>query len=41
MDWERNFEANVSEVGEDSKARIVEAMTEKGQVYRLEGGNKG
>ena len=41
VDWARNFEANVSWVGEDSKARIVEEMMEEGQVYRLEGGNKG
>ena len=40
MDWAKNFEAIVSWVGEDSKARIVEEMTEEGQVYRLEGGNK-
>ena len=36
-----NFEANVSWVGQDSKARVVEEMTDKGQVYWLEGGNKG
>ena len=41
MDWANNFEANLSWVGEDSKARIVEDMTEEGQVYRLKGGNKG
>ena len=28
-------------MGEDSKARIVEDMTDEGQVYRLEGGNEG
>ena len=28
-------------MGEDSIARIVEEMTDKGQVYRLEEGNKG
>ena len=39
--WENNFEANVSWVREDSKARVVEEMTDEGQVYRLEGGNKG
>ena len=31
----------MSWVGEDSNAWIVEEMTEEGQVYRLEGGNKG
>ena len=41
VDWANNFEANVSWVGEDSKARVVEEMTDEGQVYRLEGGNKG
>ena len=41
VDWANNFEANVSWVGEDSKARIVEEMTDEGQVYRLEGGHKG
>ena len=41
VDWAKNFEANVSWVGEDSKARIVEEMTDEGQVYRLEGGHKG
>ena len=40
VDWEINFEANVSWVGEDSKARVVEEMTDDGQLYRLEGGNK-
>ena len=28
-------------MGEDSKARVVEEMTDEGQVYRLEVGNKG
>ena len=41
VDWAKNFEANVSWVGEDSKARVVEEMTDKGQVSRLGGGNKG
>ena len=41
VDWANNFEANVSWVGEDSKARVVEEMTDERQVYRLEGGNKG
>ena len=41
VDWANNFEANVSWVGEDSKARVVGEMTDEGQVYRLEGGNKG
>ena len=41
VDWAKNFEANVSWVGEDSKARVVEEMTDEGQVYRLDGGNKG
>ena len=41
VDWANNFEANVSWVGEDSKARVVEEMTHEGQVYRFEGGNKG
>ena len=41
VDWANNFEANVSWVGEDSKARVVEEMMDEGQVYRLEGGNKG
>ena len=41
VDWAKNFEANVSWVGEDSTARVMEEMTDKGQVYRLEGGNKG
>ena len=41
VDWAKNFEANVSWVGEDSKARMVEEMTDEGQVYRLEGGNNG
>ena len=36
VDWAKNFEANVSWVGEDSKARVVEEMTDEGQVYRLE-----
>ena len=31
----------MSWVGEDSKARVVEEMTDEEQVYRLEGGNKG
>ena len=39
VDWAKNFEANVSWVGEDSKARVVEEMTDEGQVYRLEGEN--
>ena len=41
VDWANNFEANVSWVGEDSKARVVDKMTDEGQIYRLEGGNKG
>ena len=41
VDWVNNFEANVSWVGEDSKAMVVEEMTDEGHVYRLEGGNKG
>ena len=41
VDWANNFEANVSWVGEYSKVRIVEEMTEDGQVYMLERGNKG
>ena len=41
VDYARNCETNVSWVGYDSKARIVEDMTEEGQVYRLEGRNKG
>ena len=35
VDWAKNFEANVSWVVEDSKARVVEEMTDEGQ------GNKG
>ena len=35
VDWANNFEANVSWVGEDSKARVVEEMTAEGYVYRL------
>ena len=31
----------MSWVGEDSKAMVVEEMTDEGQVYRLERGNKG
>ena len=31
VDWANNFEANVSCVGEDSKARVVEEMTDEGQ----------
>ena len=31
----------MSWVGKDPKARIVEEMTEEGHVYRLEGRNKG
>ena len=34
VDWANNFEANVSWVGEDSKARVVEEMTDEEQVYR-------
>ena len=41
VDWAKNFEENVRWVVEDSKARVVEEMTDEGQVYRLEGGNKG
>ena len=41
VDCANNFEVNVGWVCEDSKARIVEKMAEEGQVYRLEGGNKG
>ena len=41
MDWARNLEANVSWVEGDSKARIVEEMTEEWHVIRLDGGNKG
>ena len=41
VDWANNSEANVSWMGEDSKARVVEARTDEGQVYRLERGNKG
>ena len=40
VDWANNFEANVSWVGEDSRAMVVEEMTDEGQVYMLEGGNK-
>ena len=40
MDWASNLEANVSWVGGDSKSRIVKEMTEEGQLFRLEGGNK-
>ena len=31
----------MSWVGKDSNARVVEEMTDEGQVYSLEGGNKG
>ena len=31
----------MSWVGNDSKARVVEEMTDEGEVYKLEGGNKG
>ena len=40
VDWAKNFEANMSWVEDDSKAMGVEEMTDEGQVYKLEGGNK-
>ena len=36
VDWAKNFEANVSWVGEDSKARVVEEMTDKYTGWREE-----
>ena len=41
VEWAKNLEANVGWVGEDSRAMVVEEMTDEGQVYRLKGGNKG
>ena len=41
VDGAMNFEANVSWLGGDSKARIVEKINEEGQVFKLERGKKG